>query len=598
MVGRAGSTARIRDRSAESGPGLRRSAEVPRLQVHGLSDRQGRFRDLWLEARAGEIVGVYGLVGAGRSEFAQALFGLRAGVSGSVLIDGTPLPLGSPAAAVRAGIAYVPEDRLRQGLCRGLSVQSNLLLATLAESSLGPWRRPWRERAIAATESDALAIRRRSLAQPIGQLSGGNQQKVVLGRWLLTEPRVLLLDEPTRGVDVGAKREIHRIVRERAEAGAAVILISSELPEVLENADRIVVFREGAISGELVPDNTTAAQVAAKALPTSGVEAVLPRGHAKRPRPRFHFRPEWGLLGILGIFALVLALTAPAFATADNLVNLLTSASVTTILALGASMVIIAGGIDISVGSLLALAAAACGLALKLPHSPLLTIPVGIACGLAVGLAGGLINGGLSLIGRVHPIVITLGTMTIYRGMLIGLTGGNAITDLPDAFDNLAHGNLGGVEGAIWIMAATVVAAHVWLGYARYGRYQYAIGSSPTAARLAGISRGRAILVAFGAGGLLAGLAGIVELAKSGSMQSGLGVGYELQAIAAAVIGGTAVSGGRGTAVGTFLGALLLSLVSNSLVLWEVSRYQSGLVIGSLILVAVIFDRGWRRLET
>jgi ribose transport system permease protein len=293
-----------------------------------------------------------------------------------------------------------------------------------------------------------------------------------------------------------------------------------------------------------------------------------------------------------------LAWTSPAFATTNNIANLFTTASVTTILALGATLVIIAGGIDISVGSLLALSAAVCGLILKLPHAPSFTIPLGITAGLAVGAAGGALNASLSLLGRVHPIVVTLGMMTVYRGILIGLTGGNEIVGLPGEFNNLAHGRLLGVNGAIWSMLLAIVTVQFWLSYTRYGRYQYAVGSSPTAARLAGISQARVWLVSFAGGGLLAALAGIVELAKSGSMQSGLGTGYELQAIAAAVIGGTAVSGGRGSAWGTFLGALLLSLVSNALVLWQVSRYHSGLVIGGLILVAVILDRGGGRLES
>lgn len=572
--------------------------EAPRLDVRGLSDGLGRFRDISLAARGGEIVGMYGLIGAGRSEFAQALMGLRPGVRGNIVIDGQPLPLGRPRAAVQAGLAYVPEDRLRQGLFRGLTVRANLVIASLARLSFGPFTQPAAERSVTRAQTAALGVRLRSIEQPIGQLSGGNQQKVALARWLLTRPGVLLLDEPTRGVDVGAKAEIHRLIRAQSAAGTAVVLISSELPEILEHADRVVVFRAGEVAGEFPASTATAAGIAAAALPvTSAASATAHAADGNRQR-RQGWRSEWGLLCGIALLAVALAWSSPAFATAGNLSNLLTTASVTSILALGATLVIIAGGIDISVGSLLALSAAACGLVLKLPYPPAITIPLGVACGLGVGAAGGAVNAGLSLLGRVHPIVVTLGTMTIYRGLLITLTGGDAIVDLPVALNELAHGTRLGINGAIWMMALAVLAVHLWLGYARYGRYQYAVGASPTAARLAGISRPRVWLVAFGGGGLLAGLAGVVELAKNGSMQSGLGAGYELQAIAAAVIGGAAISGGRGTAWGAFLGALLLSLVANALVLWQVSRYHSGLVIGGLILAAVIIDRGWRRLES
>lgn len=573
----------------------------PRLDVRGLTDAAGRFADVSLSIAPGVIVGLYGLVGSGRSEFAQTLFGLRKATAGSVSVDGRSVRLGDNDAAVRAGLAYVPEDRLRQGIFRGLSVQANLVLTALAKLSFGPFVRPRRQRAAATAQANALGVRRRSLDQVIGELSGGNQQKVVLGRWLLAEPRVLLLDEPTRGVDIGAKAEIHRLIRAQADAGAGVLMISSELPEVLAHADRVLVFRQGRLAGEFDPSTTTAADVAATALPPNIPMAASKSDDKTRAQGsgRRWLRPrsEWGLLiGIL-LLTFVLWQTSPAFATAGNLVNLLTSASVLGILALGATMVILAGGIDISAGSLLALSAASCGLVLRLPYGPAWTIPLGIAAGLAVGMTGGLVNAAVSLTGRIHPIIVTLGTMTIFRGLLITLTGGDAITGLPRAFDALAHGRVLGINGAIWTLAATILAAHCWLGYTPWGRYQYAVGSSPAAARLAGISRWRVWLTAFGGGGLLAGLAGVVELAKSGSMQSGLGTGYELQAIAAAVIGGTAISGGRGSALGTFLGALLLSLVANALVLWEVSRYHTGLVIGSLILGAVILDRAWRRLE-
>ena len=188
----------------------------------------------------------------------------------------------------------------------------------------------------------------------------------------------------------------------------------------------------------------------------------------------------------------------------------------------------------------------------------------------------------LSLCGRVHPIVVTLGTMTIYRGLLISLTGGDTITDLPGAICRLVeHCALLGVNGSIaagrghgrwW---STCGSAHL-----RSGRHVMALGSSPTAARLVGISRARTWLVAFGAGGFLAALAGLLELSQTGAMQSGMGTGYELQAIAAAVIGGVSISGGRGSVVGVCLGALLLSLIYNALVLWQISRYHYALVTG------------------
>ncbi len=294
---------------------------------------------------------------------------------------------------------------------------------------------------------------------------------------------------------------------------------------------------------------------------------------------------------------LVLGLTTEAFFTSDNLWGLLANTSVWVILSLGAAAIILAGAIDISLGSLLALSAGVGGLMLKLPYDSRITIPAGILAALAVGAAGGLSNAALSLWGRVHPIVITLGTMTIYRGLLISLSGGDTITDLPAAFVGISTRTVFGVNGSVALAALAAVTIYLWLAHFRSGRYVLAMGASPTAARLVGISRTRTWLVAFGAGGLLAALAGLLELSQTGAMQSGMGSGYELRAIAAAVIGGVAISGGRGNVFGVCLGALLLSLIYNALVLWQISRYHYALVTGALLLAAVLVDLTWRRLD-
>jgi len=561
------------------------------LSVRGLASRDGSVRGVDLEVAAGEIVGLYGLVGAGRSEAAQTIFGLRMPQRGTIEVAGRPHGVARPADAVEAGIAYLPEDRLREGVCRGLSVRANLVLASLPRWSRGIWTRKAAECDATRGEVQSLGIRLRDIEQPIGQLSGGNQQKVVLGRWLLTEPKVLLLDEPTRGVDVAAKQEIHAILRQQAQRGAAVVLISSELPELFEHADRIVVFRAGRSVNEFDPRVATPAEVAVCALPEAAADehaasaaTTLSRGISN----------ELGLLAAIGLLALAMAWTNPQFLAADNLLGILTNVSVIAILALGVAGVIIAGAIDISLGALLALAAAAGGLVLKLPYSPAATIPAGIAMGVAVGLAGGLLNATLSLSGRIHPIVVTLGTATVYRGLLVTLTGGDTIADLPAEFGRLATARWLGLNGSVVVLLLVAVAVYVLWQQTRAGRHLFALGSSPTAARLVGISAKRSWLLAFGCAGVLAGLAGMLELARNGSMQSGMGTGYELRAIAAAVIGGTAITGGRGSVIGVLSGALLLGMVSNALVLWQVNPYRYDVVLGGLLLAAVVLDRVWR----
>jgi rhamnose transport system ATP-binding protein len=223
----------------------------PVLKVHRLT-REGVFVDVSFEVRRGEIVGLAGLVGAGRSEVARAIFGIDKPDAGHVEVDGTPLPPGSPRAAMRAGVGLVPEDRRQQGLVMELSIERNMGLTRLQALAGRLGIIPGgAEGELAAHWAERLQLRFHRLADPVGFLSGGNQQKVVLGKWLATGPKVLIIDEPTRGIDVGTKAEVHRVMSELAGQGLAVLMISSELPEVLGMADRVLVMHEGRLVREL-----------------------------------------------------------------------------------------------------------------------------------------------------------------------------------------------------------------------------------------------------------------------------------------------------------------------------------------------------------
>ena len=210
-----------------------------------------------LELRAGEIVGLAGLVGAGRSELLTAVFGVEPAAAGSVRVGGAPLVLGDPSVAIAAGLALVPEDRKDQGLVLEMGVRENTTLATIAGDSHMGFIDAEREEGHTSDAIRRLAIKTPSAEQEVRLLSGGNQQKVVLGRWLATEPRVLLMDEPTRGVDVGAKQEIYQLIEELAAGGMGVLFASSEMEEVLGLADRVLVMHEGRLVGELSGDAMT-----------------------------------------------------------------------------------------------------------------------------------------------------------------------------------------------------------------------------------------------------------------------------------------------------------------------------------------------------
>ncbi|WP_431882637.1 sugar ABC transporter ATP-binding protein [Micromonospora gifhornensis] len=234
-----------------------------RLTVRAGGNR--KLRDIDLTLRAGEVLGVGGLQGSGRSALARALFGVAPFTAGEVVVDGTPTRLRSPRTAMRAGVAYVSEDRKGEGIVARQSVLDNALLASRAVFALRSGRaaRTVRVRELLA----AVEVRSAGDQQEIRYLSGGNQQKVVLARWLAVNPRILLFDEPTRGIDVGAKSAIHDLVRRLARDGAAVLMISSDLPELLGMSDRMIVMRDGRIAGEL-PAGATEEDVVALAVGT------------------------------------------------------------------------------------------------------------------------------------------------------------------------------------------------------------------------------------------------------------------------------------------------------------------------------------------
>jgi ribose transport system ATP-binding protein len=236
------------------------------------AERHGDYtvRDVSFELRRGEVLGLFGLMGAGRSELLHTIFGLHRRTStGTIAVDGKPVSIRTPRDAIRAGIALAPEDRKTEGLVLTMNVVENAGLSCLEKTSRLGMLRLRAERAIVGSYVERLAVKTPSLDFPVRNLSGGNQQKVVVSKWLATDPKVLLLDEPTRGIDVNAKSEIYELIDELAQSGLGVVFVSSELPELLAIADRILVLAEGRVTGEFNHEEATEERVLAAALPKS-----------------------------------------------------------------------------------------------------------------------------------------------------------------------------------------------------------------------------------------------------------------------------------------------------------------------------------------
>ncbi len=249
------------------------------LEVRNLT-RRPQTLDVSLKVRAGEIVGLAGLVGSGRSEFAQVVFGILPADSGTILLEGKPVQIKSPAQAMEMGIAYVPEDRGTQGLVRQMKIRENVSMAVLGSLVRAGFVDGPAERKLALETIKQLSIRATSGEQVVSKLSGGNQQKVVVGKWLARKPKLLIVDEPTRGVDVGAKAEIHRLISELAQQGLGILMISSELPEVLGMSDRVLVMREGHLVAEYSRADATQENVGAAMMRVPGLDAPDPDGES------------------------------------------------------------------------------------------------------------------------------------------------------------------------------------------------------------------------------------------------------------------------------------------------------------------------------
>lgn len=262
MVGRDVSGERFIGRAADA-------SAAPILRLEKLTGPG--FRDISMSVRAGEITGIGGLVGAGRTELMRAIFGIARPTSGEMVWHGHSIRIDSPRQAQRLGMAMVPEDRRGDGLLLPQSIALNATLADLPRQSPGGWLRLKRLRELTEEFGRRLNLAYRVPDQTVGELSGGNQQKVVLARWLMTGPKLLILDEPTRGVDVGAKHEVHTEIRKLADEGMAVIMVSSDLPELLRLSDRILVMREGRLVDEIPAETATEEQVMAAATGTQMV---------------------------------------------------------------------------------------------------------------------------------------------------------------------------------------------------------------------------------------------------------------------------------------------------------------------------------------
>ncbi len=563
------------------------SAEVV-LEAVGLTEA-GIVHDISFVLRRGEVLGLAGLMGSGRSELARILFGLDPCAHGEVRVHGRSLVPRSPRECIRRQVAFLTEDRRAEGLCLEASIADNLVLVALPAQARGPvgWLDLASVRDRAAGIRDAVRLNRSARdTQPVKSLSGGNQQKVVLAKWLLTEPTVFILDEPTRGIDVGAKTEIYALINDLVARGAGVLVISSEIEELTGICDRILVLNRGELRDEIARPDFDRERILRAALhaPRNAADVTVRSGDVARR----------GIAALLNhaplvLFAAVLAvfgLLAPQFFTGPNLTNINLQASSTAIVAIGMTFVLLTAGVDLSVGAIMFIGAAVAG-KLVLAGQP---FALALAALLGVGAAGGALNALLITRLGIMPFVVTLATLYIGRGLALWITQTRAM-NLPESFLQLGAAKLAGVPLPIVLLAVVLALAHATLTRTPFGRQIYAVGADPEAARKAGLDTGRILLGVYLICGLCAALGGLISLAQIGAVSPKFGENREFTAIAAAVLGGTSLFGGRGRVFpGTLLGALLIQTVENGLVILNADPYLYPLIISAIIFLAVLLD--------
>jgi ABC-type sugar transport system ATPase subunit/ribose/xylose/arabinose/galactoside ABC-type transport system permease subunit len=583
------------------------------LRVENLSvedpDRPGgrRLSDVSLTLRRGEILGLAGLIGAGRTELLLALTGaLERRVTGRVRVGGADYRPASPAEARDAGVVLLPEERKSQAIFPELAVSENVTVASAARVSHLGWIDGARAKQVAETLMRDTGVRAASASVPIATLSGGNQQKAVLARCLFASPSVLLLDEPTRGIDLAAKAEIYALLRKLAAEGFGIILCSSEMSEILTQCHRVVVFREGRIAAELSHAEGTEEKILAAAAGTVMGEPRDIQGGPPKGAPPVPPTPGRGRLarytGLFGLAAVLLLSVVfspvrggrPVFLDIGNLTDILRQVAEKGILAVGMTAVVISGGIDLSVGSVLALAAT---LTASLFMKSGLGLAATVLVVLGVGALWGAVNGFVVARWRLQPFIATLATMSAARGVARYLSGGMAIPlgfgpgAAPESMHRIAGTLVPFVPVPAVLFLLTVVAMHVFLSRTSGGRYIYAIGDNETAARLSGIRVAWHKAGVYVIAAVLAALAGIVHCAQLEQGNPNDGIAYELDAIAAVVIGGTSLSGGVGTVGGTLVGVLIIGVINNIMGLNNVDANLQLILKGVIILGAVWLQR-------
>jgi ribose transport system ATP-binding protein len=548
----------------------------------------GNFDDVSLQVAEGEIVGIAGVAGNGQREFVRALAGLGSH-SGTVTVDGAAVNLRNARRAQRDGVFYVSSDRRREGIFPALSVRENAVASSLQSFTSFGVVGSREEREALAGQEEELSIKTASPEADISSLSGGNQQKVVFARAMLGRPKVLICDEPTQGVDVGARVEIYRHLRELAADGCAIVVCSSDALELEGLCDRVMIMSRGQTVTTLAGADVSEARITGAAVTaTTERKARVREERASVGRIGRFLRGDGVATPVLAAVIVFLALFTQAqngaFLTSFNIENLLLLSTALILVGLGQLVVLLTAGVDLSVGPMMGLALVILtGFATDGKGTG--GFIIGLALAIAAGIGIGMINGGLVQFAKINPVIATLATYIGVQGIALLINPVPTGLFAAKASETLSK-TVAGIPIMFIVCIVLALLAEFTLRRGRLGLALRAVGSNEAAAHRMGVNVGLTRISAYVIAGVFAALAAMMLAVQIGTGDATAGQSYTLQSISVVVLGGASIYGGRGSFLGTLLGALLLTEMINAITFLELNEAWQYWFPGAIILIA------------
>ena len=572
---------------------LKNQSKAINFAVESLSG--AKFKDVSFEVSRSQIVGVAGVAGNGQTELMRALAGLERS-KGAIRLNGILLDH----RGLSREAAFMPSDRHTEGLAGSLTVRENATFAALDKFSVyGVLSRTKEVEQVSATFK-SLAVKTPGIDAPVLSLSGGNQQKVVMARALLSEPGLILADEPTQGVDVGARAEIYRILREVSSLGTPVIVNSSDAAELEGLCDQVIVLSRGRVVATLSGADVIESRIVAAAVNAethTDANGLVPRGVSASGGWR-HFlqsdnAPAVPLVLVTVLLGLYVFSQNSNYFSAFNISNILLLATALGFIALGQTIPLLMGGIDLSVGPLAGFLVVVASFFVN-DDKPATMIAAGFLLMFAGAFVVGAINGLLIRFANFTPIAATLAMYIGIQGMSFLLRDGPAGYINGTVVDYI-NWSIGPIPVAFAVLVAIAVACELALRRSRPGWQLRAAGSNEESARRVGVRTDRTFVAGYIASSLLTAFGAIMLMAQIGVGDPRQGANYTLSSITAVVLGGTSLRGGRGTFIGTVLGAVLLTEVLNAVSFLGLSQTYQYVFQGTLILIAAIVYSTVRR---